>query len=354
MFRELKSFKFLYGLIVLIFLFLCIYLLVKLFPLYGTFFSFIWKLLTPFIIASFIAYLLYPITEKLIQYNMNKTSAILLIYLLFFVTVTYLIYRLYPAIFQQLKDLNEFIPELTVMYEQMVANIYDSTSFLPEVVHDQIEQMIMTVESALENLLAKLLSSLTKVFDFLFILAIIPVLVFYMLRDFDKLKQLIKNFIPGTYHAQTIKLVRAIDRRLGHYIRGQLLVSLFVASLSFIVFLILDLKYALLLGMIMGITNIIPYFGPIIGSIPVVAITVTVSTKLVIFVIVAIILIQLIENNFLSPYIVGKSINIHPISIIFALLVGGQLGGVLGMILAVPILTIMKEIVIYVIELRVN
>src|SRR5690625_4459200 len=134
--------------------------------------------------------------------------------------------------------------------------------------------------------------------------------------------------------------MHAIDEKLCHYIRGQLIVSGFVGLASFIIFHFLNLDYALILAFILGVTNIIPYFGPIIGAIPAVAIAITVSTQMVI-----IFLIQLIESNFLSPYIVGKSINIHPIAIIFALLLGGQIAGVIGMVLAVPLLTICKELV---------
>lgn len=352
MLRDLKSFKFIYWLIVFIFIFLFMFLLVKLFPIYGTVFSFIWKLLSPFIIASFIAYLLYPITKKLNSYNIQNPYAILLIYFVFFGSTAYLIYRLYPAILIQLKDLNEHIPELITMYERIVANIYESTSFLPEAVHDQIDQLIITLERSLENVVAKLLSGFTKIIDLIFIVTIIPVLVFYFLKDHDQIKHFIKLMIPKKNHSQVSKLFHSIDERLGHYIRGQLLVSLFVAFTSLIIFHLLDIKYALLLSIIMGITNIIPYFGPIIGAVPVIAITITVSTKLVLIVILAIVIVQIIESNFLSPYIVGKSINIHPVTIIFALLLGGQLGGVIGMLLAVPTLTILKEVITHLIDLR--
>lgn len=352
MLRELKSFKFIYWLVIAIFTFLCIFLLVKLFPFYGTVFSFLWKLFLPFIVASFIAYLLYPIIEKLNEYNIGKTYAILLIYLIFFGGTGFLIYRLYPAIFMQLRDLNEQIPELITMYENMIANLYDSTSFLPEAVHDQIDQMIIKVESSLENVIAKLLSGFTKVFDFVFFITVIPVLVFYFLKDYEKIKNSLKLLIPKRYHVDMSKLFSAIDKRLGHYIRGQLLVSLFVSFTSLIIFRFLNIKYPLLLAIILGLTNIIPYFGPIIGSVPVIAITITVSAKLVFIVIISIIIIQVIESNFLSPYIVGKSTNIHPVTIIFALLLGGQLSGVIGMLLAVPILTILKAITIHFIEMR--
>jgi len=102
----------------------------------------------------------------------------------------------------------------------------------------------------------------------------------------------------------------------------------------------------------MGLTNIIPYFGPIIGAIPAIAITLTMSAKLIIFVLLAIFIIQLIESNLLSPYIVGKSINIHPVAIIFALLLGGEISGVIGMILAVPTLTILNVLLSHTVAIR--
>src|SRR5690606_18077961 len=109
---------------------------------------------------------------------------------------------------------------------------------------------------------------------------------------------------------------------LGDYIRGQLIVCLFVSLTAFLVFNFLNIDYALLLAILMGITNIIPYFGPIIGAVPVIVIafTTTNSVKLVLFALIGIFVIQIIEGNLLSPYIVGKSVAIHPIAIIFALL----------------------------------
>ena len=99
-----------------------------------------------------------------------------------------------------------------------------------------------------------------------------------------------------------------------------------------------------MLSILLGLTNIIPYFGPIIGAIPAVIIAYASSPSLAIYVVITIFAVQVIESNFLSPYIMGKNIKIHPIAIIFALLLGGELFGVLGMILAVPVLAILKVI----------
>src|SRR5699024_10845395 len=141
-----------------------------------------------------------------------------------------------------------------------------------------------------------------------------------------------------------LHIVQGIDESLGNYIRGQLLVSLFVGIVTYLVFEFLDINYSLLLAIIMGLTNIIPYFGPIIGAVPAVAVAATISEKTVVFVLLSVFVIQLIESNLISPYVVGKSIAIHPVAIIFVLLVGRSLAGVVGMIFSVWILHIIWEV----------
>jgi len=193
---------------------------------------------------------------------------------------------------------------------------------------------------------------LQKIFDFIVIITVIPVLVFYFLKDYHQIKTYFKKILPIKYRPIISGLIDTIDESLGGYIRGQLLVAAFVSLLTLIVFHLLGVKYALLLAIIMGLTNIIPYFGPIIGAVPAVAITITASTKLAIFVIIAVFIIQIVESNFISPYIVGKTMNIHPVAIIFALLLGGKIYGIIGMIIAVPLLTILKEVTSHLITFR--
>lgn len=352
MFPEQRRFQFLYLLVMAIFIVLFTYLLIKLFPVYGVVLSFFIRLLFPFLIACFIAYLLYPLINWLEQYKLHKVLAILLIYILIIGGLTYLVYRVYPALIQQLRDLNEHLPQFIAMYEDTIYNIYESTSFLPEAVHDQIDQVILKVETYLENIVGKLIGGFTKVFDVIILITVIPVLTFYFLKDYENIKKYFKRFIPQGHRTRVSQTIGAIDERLGSYIRGQLFVCSLVSLMTLIVFYLLGIEYALLLAIIMGVTNIIPYFGPIIGAIPAIAITITVSPKLAIFVLITILVVQIVESNFISPYIVGKSINIHPVAIIFALLLGGQLQGVIGMILAVPILTILKEISIHLFSFR--
>lgn len=339
-----NNFRLLYVIALIIFICLVAFLLWKLFPFYKQLFLFIWQLLAPFIIACFIAYLLYPLVIKLHRWKIQKPLAILLIYLFFFGGIAYALYLGYPVIVHQVRDLNEQLPHFIHMYETFIYQVYESTSFLPETVHDKIDSFILRMETALENILERLVGGVTKLFDLIILLTVIPVLVFYFLKDYVKMKEYVIQLLPTKYRTTIQQLVHDIDESLGNYIRGQMLVALFVTVTTWAVFYFLNIKYALLLAIIMGLTNLIPYFGPIIGTIPAVLITLTMSGKLAVIVIIVSLIIQVVESNFLSPYIVGRSTKTHPVTIIFVLLFGAKLSGVIGMILAVPIYMICKEV----------
>lgn len=338
-------------LIVITVIFFVLYVLLKLLSFYQAGILFLWSLFLPFLIAIFIAYLLHPIVAILTTYHVRKPFAILFIYCLFFGGIAFSIYQLYPVIYRQLIDLREQLPQFIRMYEEMITEFYESTSFLPEAFHEQVGEMIATIEDRLEQVVGHILRQLMNIFDWILLITVIPVLVFYFLKDYDQIKTFFKKLIPRRHHAYIVEILHITDEKLGYYIRGQLLVSLFIGLMSYLLFSFLKIEYPMILAIILGITNIIPYFGPILGMIPVVLLTLTHSTKLVFAVIIAIIFIQMIENNFISPYILGKSTNLHPVTIIFILLFGGKIFGILGMILAVPFFTIVREIVGYTVQL---
>lgn len=330
-----------------LFIAVVLFVLIFLFPYYKSVFTVLGSIFLPFIIASFIAYLLHPLVEWTYHQHIHKAIAILLIYLLFLSSTSYGIYLLYPRVMDQLRELSEQLPMYVQMYEQFMQHIDDSAASFPEPIHTSIDQLVLKIQTSVENSIRKTIGGLTKLLDFVFVFMLIPVLVFYYLKDFTMIKNYMRKMIP-TKHRETVKgLVESIDDRLGKYIRGQFLVSLFVTITSFISYKWIGIEFALLLAIIMGIANLIPYFGPFIGAVPAVAITLTTSTHLVWLVIGSIVFVQLIESNLLSPYILGKSVRMHPIVIIFALVVGGKIFGIIGMMLAVPMLTIILTTIHY-------
>ncbi|QXE00513.1 AI-2E family transporter [Terribacillus sp. DMT04] len=329
---------------VVVALLLC-FLLIKLYPFYRSFLLFLGGLFLPFIIAGLIAYLLHPVIDRLAAWRLPRWLSILIIYVLFFGFSGFLLYKGVPALINQVKDFSHNLPELTQRYDHYVQYMYQRTAFLPETVHDKMDQVLHNLESRAENFLTKLLRLWNKLPQLIIFLVVTPVIVFYMLKDADKIGSAGLRLLPRKYRSKVKSLVLRIDDNLGRYIRGVLLVSCIVSLLTWTAFTLIRLPYSLVLALVVGSTNIIPYFGPIIGVIPAILVGITISPKTAILAGIAVFIIQLIEGNLLSPYIVGKSIHIHPLLIIFALLVGGELGGIIGMIAAVPVLTIIKACV---------
>ncbi|WP_182200501.1 AI-2E family transporter [Paraliobacillus salinarum] len=332
---------FILGIIILLF----IYLLYLLFPFYSQLVAVVIKILTPFLIAAFIAYLLHPMIEKIHQYHIPRSLVIVGVYVLFFGGSAIAMYYGFPALLKQIKEIQQALPNFFDTYRYTVYQLYESTAFLPESFHDQMDLFFNHIEKSIEQWVAQLLNRATKIMDILMVVAVIPVLVFYMLNDFDLIKSSLIKLFPKRYRTRVNRVLPAVDKGLGSYIRGQLLVCFFVGVISYFILLFIKMKYPLVLAVIMSVTNIIPYFGPIIGALPAVIIAFTISTKQVIYVVLGVVIVQIIEGNLLSPYIVGKSVHLHPVFIIFILLVGGEVAGLIGMIVSIPLVTIIKVII---------
>ncbi|MGE8206145.1 AI-2E family transporter [Heyndrickxia sp. NPDC080065] len=302
----------------------------------------------PLFIAAFFTYLLHPLVEKLHKTGLHRGIAISIIYLIFFGGAGYSIYLGIPILIEQIKDLSEHIPEFANQYRDWIENLHDSTSRWPDGMQEQIEHRINKFEKWLNSFLSGAINSLMKIVNFIFVLAIIPFLSFYLLKDIEMVKRAAWYFTPKKWRNQAILFLKEADESIGGYIRGQLLVCVLVGIISTIAFWILGIKYPILLGIIVGVTDIIPYFGPIIGAVPAAIIAATISVKSLIYVLITIAVLQFIEGNILSPFIVGKSLHMHPLFIILALTIGGEVGGVIGLIIAVPILAIVKVAIVHI------
>jgi predicted PurR-regulated permease PerM len=338
--------KWYYRLGFLLLLFVVIYIFLKLKPLWQPLVQMLFSAITPFIVAAFIAYLLHPIVNKLILAGFKRVFAVIFIYVLFFGGVGFALYKGIPIILHQLKDLSDNAPYLSNQYEKWMGMIEKETAGWPHVLRNQIKQVIMAIEHGFENLFRSIMKGIFWILDSFIVITLIPFIAFYMLKDVDRIKLSVWYLTPKRWRKQGTKFLKSLDETLGNYLRGQLTVCAAIGSISAILFWMIDLKYPLLLGLVIGITNIIPYFGPIIGAIPAVAVGFMTSEKMVLWVIVIIFVLQFLEGNILSPFIVGKSLHMHPLLIIFALLLGGEIGGILGLIVAVPILATIRTALI--------
>lgn len=304
-------------------------------------------ILLPFILAAFIIYLLHPVVEKLETRHFPRPLSIMLLFCVFVFILAGIIMKAVPYMIEEGKELLEQLPDMADAYRDLLSNLHNRIEFLPESFSIQFDQWIEQGEEWIARSVIKAGSFIMLLFDWMLLFVVIPFVVFYGLKDFPLLRKASWYLTPKRLRSEAAQLIGELDNALGAYIRGQIIVCTMVGILAWLGFLLVDMPYSLLLAVFIGLTNIIPYFGPIFGTFPVVLVALTESPQLVLYGIVIILAIQIIEGNIFSPVIVGKSLHMHPLLIIFALVAGNEFAGIVGLIIAVPILAVIKVVVIH-------
>ncbi|SDW65601.1 Predicted PurR-regulated permease PerM [Marininema mesophilum] len=322
-----------------------LFLLVKISPLFHTIFIFLKAILGPFIIAVIFSYLLNPVVTLLSNQAVPRYLAVLFIYTVFICVIAIILTNLVPLFNHQLHQLAEHFPEWNQRVQLWIDQMNHSKDALPESVRLGIEKSLDRLEGTVTDGVGNIMGDLGSTLNQLFIAFVIPFLVYYMLKDVHVIENTAVKLLPTKRRREVIQMFREIHEALGNYIRGQLIVCVVVGVLAYIGYLFIGLPYPLLMAGIVSIFNVIPYIGPFIGAVPALLVAVTVSKEMVFGVIIVNLIVQVLEGNILSPQIVGRSLHMHPLFIIFALLVGGELGGIIGLILAVPLFAVGKVII---------
>lgn len=333
------------GFLLLLFIVLFVFYLIR--PIWLPILSVLLTALSPFLVAGFFSYLLHPLVERIHKTGLQRGLTIAIIYIIFFGTIGFAVYKGLPVIVNQMIDIAEKAPEMAETYKSYMNHFHSQTAHWPFGLHEKIESFIDSLEGKLGTIVTGVIEALSGLSDVFIFILLIPFISFYLLKDANRIIHFGLKMIPAQKREETRKFLVDVDRSLGGYIRGQLLVCTIIALCSAIMFWFIKMKYPLLLSSIVGVTNVIPYFGPFIGAIPAVLVALTISTKMVIKVIIIIAILQFLEGNVISPIIMGKTLKLHPLIIIFALLAGGEIGGILGLILAVPLLALIKVAIIH-------
>lgn len=225
--------------------------------------------------------------------------------------------------------------------------VIDEQSDLLETIEDKLIQFANTLPNRITTSITSIVGVIANI---TVILVTVPFLLFYMFKDGHKFPESLTKFLPVSYRDEGLVVLKETGETLSAYIQGQVTVALAVGTLSFIGYMIIDLKYALILALVVAVTNIIPYVGPIIGGTPAVIVALFDSPTKALLVLLVIVIAQQIEGNVLSPLILGKSLDTHPATIIILLLAAGNLAGILGMVLAIPTYAVVKTIVLNIVK----
>jgi predicted PurR-regulated permease PerM len=323
---------------------LCVYLIGCL----RGFFSDIWDILRvvvyPFVAAIIVSYVLQPVVDMLARRRVPRGFSILLIYFTFVLLVVVAVLNAVPVATRQITQLTNNMPDIIAQVNHWIDMANSHKQYLPDAVRLGLENALGNVEKNLTGSVSSIFTFIGSAVNAIFVAFVVPFLVFYMLKDARSIGRGFVRLMPKSRRRSIHSLMLSVDETLGSYIRGQFLVMLALGILAITGYLIVGMPYALLLAVFLAFADIIPYLGPFIGAAPALLLAATVSPAMVIKVLIVNVVVQQCEGNIISPQIMGRSLKLHPMAIVAALLIGGELGGILGMIVAVPVLAVLKVV----------
>ncbi|MCE5170046.1 AI-2E family transporter [Paenibacillus profundus] len=343
--------KFVLFLLILLLIGLNIFVLTKISFVFAPLLILIKTVLLPVLLSGVLYYLLNPIVDYLEKKKVKRPFSILILYILILGIITIVVLAVIPVIQRQVSDLIANFPVFSEQIQTLFTDLIGS-DFI-----NRFQQTIAFESSKLMNTISERASTLLNntwsgiggflgaVTETVLTLATVPFILFYLLKDGKRLPQYILSFVPTTLRKQTEQVMTEMNHQISSYIRGQIVVSFCIGILLYIGYLIIGLEYSLILAVIAACTSIVPYLGPAIAITPALIVALVTSPVMLLKMIVVWTVVQLIEGKFISPQIMGKSLQIHPITIIFVILTAGNLFGILGIVLAVPGYAVLKVVI---------
>ena len=309
---------------------------------FAVFLILLWVLgntLLPFILGAGIAYLLDPLADRLERMGLSRvlaTVTITFLAILFFVMVTLLVV---PTLVQQTADLLRAAPTALQNLEAFLTKRFPAILEEDSVVRRGLSEVASLLQSRVGVFVEQVFESAMSLLNIVVLVVLVPVVTFYLLLDWDRIVENIDELLPRD-HAPTIrKLAYSIDRTMAGFLRGQGTVCLILGTFYAIALMLVGLQFGLVVGMIAGALTFIPYVGALVGGALAIGIAVFQfwgDWPWIILVYAIFQAGQFVEGNFLTPKLVGSSVGLHPVWLIFALSVFGALFGFVGMLIAVP------------------
>ena len=270
------------------------------------------------------------------KYKLNRTTAILIVLSVFFIIFLYIVLTIVPIITKQISSLIDF---LLKNQEKLQNNFF---GFLESNNIDLRSSLMSSKDVIVSNVMNVLSSSFSLISSTFSLLFMTPIFTIMLIFSYDNIENGVKRILRNMDREELIVLIKNIDETIGKYILVTALDSMIVGVVSFIIFYFLKMDYSMLFSVIIGFGNVIPFIGPFIGLIPAILYAFTKSFKLVIFIVVLITLVQTIEANIVKPWLTGKSVEMHPITTLLVVLIGGALFGIGGAFIAIPAYIIIK------------
>lgn len=311
-------------------------------------------LIAPLILAFILYYLLNPIVDWLERYKIKRIWGVTFLFVAIIGILVGLVALAFPPIQDQVTSLVNNFPSYVDTIGTTVLGWVEGTP-LENSASDLVEWLngwVSNIPSVVVDYFDTAVNGLTNIFstvsNVVVVIVTFPIIAFFLLKDDEKFFSYVIKIIPPKFRKDIKNIFATINNQVGSYIKGQLMISLSLGIMMFIGFTIIGLEYAGVLAIVATFTSIIPYVGAALAMIPAIIIALTTSWVMVLKLLIVWAVVQFIDGNLVEPNIMGKNLNVHPLTIVIVLLVLGDLLGFVGLVLGVPIYAISRVIATFV------
>ncbi|MEB8126458.1 AI-2E family transporter [Staphylococcus succinus] len=341
----------LFGLLILILVGIAIFIFDQVSYVFKPFIIVFNTIAAPIIVSIILYYLFNPLVNLMERYNISRIWGVIILFLLIIAVIALAVNLLIPVISTQIKSFGNNFPHYVDKVNQFIDSItkYSLISNYYGQVQDQLDALANKLPSMISDYFNGFGSKVKNVAEALVnvgvVIATTPFVLFFMLKDGHRFKEFSTKIMPPRFRKDFHDLLDKMSEQVGSYIQGQIIVSFCIGILLFIGYSIIGLDYSLILASIAAVTSVVPYIGPTIAISPAIIIALITSPIMLLKLVIVWTAVQFIEGHFISPNIMGKTLKIHPLTIIFILLSAGNLLGVVGVILGIPAYAILKVLV---------
>ena len=334
-----------YILLIVILLGIAIYLYTEISYIFTPINTIVSSIITPIIVAYVFYYMLNPLVN-FFEKKMSRFIASLLAIFVGIITILIVIVGVVPIIVEQTQNLITALPRYIEVVKGYLEE-YSDNAYVQVVVEyvnnnlnvSKISEKLVSIATSIAQGVVSSISSTASV------LVTMPFVLFFLLKDASHFNKFVISLLPKKLEKPVAETIDEIDDKVGSYIQGQMLVSLCIGVMLFIGYNIIGLHYAFSLATIAAFLSIVPYLGPVIAITPAMLVAASTSWVMVVKMLVVWGIVQFLEGNIISPNIMGRSMNMHPLTVIFVILIGVNIAGVVGAILGIPVYSILKVLV---------
>lgn len=307
------------------------------------------SVISPLFIGIGLAWLFDPLVTALRKKGVSRILGSIFVYIILLSFIYLLVRLMVPSITNQLNDLAQSVPTFINYLKDNIDSFFDNLNNLGDYnftdikisIYDSINNLSKSLTVDLPTTVMNVVTSIVSGGVNLLIGLLVGL---YMLFDFDNVKKHLYSLIPKKYQRDTITLLNKLNNNLKSYVHGTFLIMFILFVFQSVALSIAGLEAPMVFGLFCAITNVIPYVGPYIGGVPAVVVGLSISPMTGLFVLIAVVIAQTLESYFLQPVVMGKTMKLHPVTIMLGLLIFGHFFGIIGMILATPIISIFKTI----------